>query len=104
MPEILLGAPETLPPPEPSNFVSFSRVGAEVEMLVGYVDVKTVVDALQEGGEDSEEARTVPLHLTHRFFLGPDTFRMIREKVNHIYDKMVESGHLVEKDGENADA
>lgn len=76
-----------------AHWVGFSRVGPEIVMQVGFVEMEELV---AEIGRAAEEERTPDLHVKvfARFGLGPATFVQLKDNVDTIYEAMVESGHL----------
>lgn len=92
------------PPAEAVNHFRFSRVGTEVQMLAGYLDLTLLVAAINRGqqivggsdesGKGEDLAIDLPVEVTHRLYLSNRAFAELKEKVDEIYDAMVKSGHI----------
>lgn len=98
------------PRAEAVNFFTVSRIGHDVQLLAGYMDLKLAADAVKEAeGQASLDMEgvefTIPVDLTHRLVMGPNAFLNLKQKIDQIYKAMVESGHLPEEspvtNGEN---
>lgn len=100
--EFQLEYPETLPPPEAVNHFRISRVGNEVQLLVGYVDIGRLAKFLEEAKEQKSESPTFTLQpeISHRFSIGLGPFQELWQKVNHIYTAMEAAGHYASAEEE----
>jgi hypothetical protein len=83
---VRLSPPDQSPPPEAANFFYFTFLGPDVQMLVGYVDPRTVHEARLRG----EEVVVTP-HVAHRIALSARGFQHLRkqlEEIAKLYDQM----------------
>ncbi len=102
MADLMIAAlyPEELPPPESVNHFRISRVGPEVQILLGYIDLGAIATAIGEvkALEGSGEGAPVEfkVEVSHRLTMGSRAFTELHVKVDHIYREMVKSGDLDE--------
>lgn len=91
--EIRIKIPDvtTFPPAEGVNFVAIDRVGADVQMLFGYVDLHTMVRALS-GNRDKPP--TLSPTITRRLAMGANTFANLKAQVDDVYAGMLKSGDV----------
>ena len=94
MPEIHLELPTQLPEPEAANYFGFTRVGREVQLLVGYIDILDMHNRVRE--EDPLD-EPLPVLVTHRFYIGADALKRLRNGAEQMYEAMVRSGHIDEE-------
>lgn len=76
------------PPPEGVNFVMFTQVGADVQMLTVYADL----DDLREGILSEGDLDEVVGEITHRFSMSVTGFFRLRDQVNDLVEKMKAAG------------
>ena len=93
-------------PPQTVHWVGFSRVGSEVLMDVGFIEMPQLVEQLAKAKEAAQEdvaAETLEMHVNvfQRFGLGLDTFVKLKTNVDIIFEAMVESGHIEQSDTES---
>ena len=79
---ISLPDPDVTPPPETANYFHFAFAGADVQMLVGYVDLRQLHEATT-----NPKARTLTPAISHRFLLSPAGFTILRSMVEEISKK-----------------
>lgn len=94
--------PDDLPKPEAVNWFTVSRMGTDVQVLCGYVDIKRLAERLTERSpeaKDEQVAISVPVDLTHRLVLGVNAFLNLKDKVDDIYSKMKKTGHIPKEHG-----
>lgn len=106
MPSLTLDAelPDEFPKPEAANWFSASRIGHEVELLVGYMDLKRIANILEEQQEHGEGgAVSMPVEVTHRLALGPTGLVNLKQKIDEMYEAMRESGHIETDEGTEAE-
>jgi|WetSurMetagenome_2_1015567.scaffolds.fasta_scaffold492854_1 hypothetical protein len=71
-------AAHPVPPSEGANYFHFTSVGAEIQMLVGTVNLLRLHESmLGEGG-------TVSPEITHRFLLSPLGFAHLKQQIEEI--------------------
>ncbi len=83
-------------PPKGVHHVSFSRVGGEVVMDLGFHDLKDLVEKLNAAKSNEEEMIEIDVTVFAQYSMAADTFLRMREHVEQIYAAMKESGHIVE--------
>ena len=79
-----------VPPAEGANYFHFTSVGAEVQMLVGAVNLLRLHESLRG------ESRTVVPEITHRFLLSPLGFAQLKRQIDEIADSVLPPGVKVE--------
>lgn len=85
-------------PPTGVHHVSFSRVGGEVVMDVGYFDMPELVEQLNKARSIATEDVTVEatVKIVAQYSMAADTFLRLQRHVNEIHAAMVESGDIKE--------
>lgn len=76
-----------MPPALAANFFQFTFSGPEIQMLAGLLDIRKMVELGTKGG--GGKIRVQP-EITHRIFMSPRGFMILRQQVNEIFDKMQE--------------
>lgn len=91
---------DDLPDAYAINFVTFARVGREVEMLAGFIDMKRLADYLDsrkgELGEDEVVER--PVDFYGRFVMSAQTIASLKEKVDEMHEALQGEGALPDED------
>ena len=77
-----------LPAPEGMNYAHLVQVGTDVQMMVGYLDLDRLRDAIN--GED--ENPWVDLEVSHRFSMSLRGFALIHSQANDLAEKMKAMG------------
>jgi hypothetical protein len=85
--------PDVLPRAEAANWTRVSRVGQEVQLTFGYMDVGLIADAVGKR-RDSKESLRLPVDVTHRLVLSAEQFKNFKTKIDEIYAAMEKSGHI----------
>lgn len=83
-----------LPPPEGVNYFDFSFLGPEVQLLAGYMDLKSLAIASQSA---DDEVNVLSPEITHRLVMSIRGFLHLRAQIDGILGKMVEGGILDEE-------
>ncbi|NOT09765.1 MAG: hypothetical protein HOP28_16350 [Gemmatimonadales bacterium] len=83
-----LPPPEESPEVEGANVFFFTFAGADIQMLVGYVDLRSIHLASQGGSGD------IPVQVSHRFMLSQVGFEHLRSQIQQITDKMRDTGPI----------
>ncbi len=83
----------TLPAMEPANFFHFSVSGPEIELRVGMIDVFAIGTFASKAREQLQRGQVaspakLKVDITHRFFMSPRGFELLREKVNEMAQLM----------------
>lgn len=93
---------KNLPAPEGANWFNLTRLNADVQLMVGYVDPLAAhrVGLAILAGE--KNVRLAP-DVTHRFMLSVGGFLYLREQVEEIFRKMKEKGLLETADSAPAE-
>jgi len=78
---IKLPLPQDSPEPRAANFFYFTFAGADVQMLIGYVDLRAIHD-LKETAEP-----TLAPEILHRLSIGQLGFKQLRAQVDEIAKK-----------------
>lgn len=87
--------PEHLPLPVAANHFRITRLGGDVQLTLGYIDLSSLTDALDTAKEsDATVSVELPVDVGHRVTMGPRAFQDLKDKVNYIFDEMVKSGHI----------
>lgn len=86
-------------PPRVLHWVGFSRVGGDVVMDVGFVEMHELVeDIRRRKTEQAEpaEGTNIELHVKifDRFGMSADTFLRLKQNVDEIYNALLESGDI----------
>lgn len=92
-------------PIEAAHRFMWTRVGTEIELTVGYLDLaalKDVIDAAKLKATPDEVVE-IPFYVTHRFSLSPDAAVHLAEVANEIVSNLKEIG-MVPKDQEKPSA
>ena len=109
--EVSLRAKYTLvdqEPPKLSHVVNFHRVGTDVVMSVGRIDVAELATKLT--GRDKEavppEEVELAVEVFSRFGMSPDAFARLFLNAQKVFDSMVKTGHIKAEEipgGDHAD-
>lgn len=86
----------SLPAPQPVNAFRIGRVGQQVQMLVGYIDVTKVADAIERArttDDKSPEISIVP-EGAQRMYMTPDSFVELKDKVDFMHNALTKAGVL----------
>jgi hypothetical protein len=86
--EIKLPPVESLPSPEAANYFRFDRVGQDVQMTVGYVDLLSTVQEIGRA-RAGEKVRPLPVAVTHRLVLGLNAFLHLKQQLDEIHASFV---------------
>jgi hypothetical protein len=87
---------EDLPPPEAVNFFNLSRVGTDVQLMAGYLDLHKAAVALQEAQARGGEPKQLKAEATHRLVMGAQAFAMLKAQVDIIAAAMQQDGSMAE--------
>jgi len=91
-------------PPDVCHVVNFHRVGTDVLMTIGRIDIAEVatgIENLRAKGEAPAGEQEFEVEVFERFAMSPDTFARLFSNAQMIIDAMVKSGHLkAEQDSE----
>ena len=82
MPEVSITFPESIPAPEAVNAFNFVLSGPEIQMLVGYADLRQFLDL--PGDKQTE----VPVAVLHCFLMSPRAFVFLKQQVDEIWASM----------------
>ena len=78
-------------PTEGANFFHFTQVRDEIEMLVGYISLLRIhnlaISHANLSDEVEVEEEVVP-EISRRYLLSPNGLRVLRDRVNEIWEKM----------------
>lgn len=77
-----------LPPPEGANFFHFTVVGADIQMLVGAINLLQLHDAKNRGVVDA----LITPQITHRFTLSAFGFVQLKAQIDEIAAAVGASG------------
>lgn len=80
--KIRLPEPKDSPDPEAVNFFHLSFAGAEMQMMVGYVDARTVHEIRM-----NPKLRDLTPHISHRFAISPIGWAILRQQMEDIGKK-----------------
>lgn len=80
---------EGLPAPLAMSFAHLNRLGGDVSMLLGYVNIPGVVRSLKES--DSEPLQT-EAKITHQFYMSLSAFAGLHRVVNEFADRLRQQG------------
>jgi hypothetical protein len=84
-------------PPKVSHIVNFHRVGTDVLMTVGRIDIAelaTRFERLRAEKEAPPEELEFEVEVFDRFAMSPDAFARLVFNAQQIFEAMVKSGHL----------
>ncbi len=76
-----------LPNPEAANWFHFARVGADFQMLVGYVDLYAV-HRLSESIKNHGESFDITADVTHRFVMSERGIRFLKTQLDDLILQM----------------
>ena len=77
-----------LPAPEGVNYMHFTQVGTDVQMLVGYLDLDRLRDAIHGTGE----LAGIDLEVSHRFSMSLRGFAVLYTQIKDLAEKMTAQG------------
>jgi len=86
-----------LEPPKVCHIINFHRVGTDVLMTVGRIDIAelaTRIENLRAKGEVPPNEHEFEVEVFDRFAMSPDAFARLAANAQQIFDAMVKSGHL----------
>lgn len=84
-------------PPQVSHIVNFHRVGTDVLMTIGRIDIAelaTRIETLRAKGELPKEEMDFEVEVFDRFAMSPDAFKRLVANAQQIFEAMIKSGHL----------
>ncbi|MBI4455090.1 MAG: hypothetical protein HY644_04240 [Acidobacteria bacterium] len=88
-------------PPKTAHWVGFSRVGGEVVMDVGFVEMHELVENIRRRKiSQAVPNEEIELHVKvfEQFGMAADTFLRLKQNVDEIYETMTESGDIAVKE------
>ena len=71
------------PPPEAANWFRLARVGQEVQLLVGFIDLGAIHVAVS-AAKTGSKPDPVPVEVSHRFVVPMIGARMLQDAINTI--------------------
>jgi hypothetical protein len=90
---------EGLPRPEAVNYTSIDRLGAEVQVSVGFVDIHEAVRLVGEAKQGVLKGEaTMKASVSHRLVFGIDAFMRLKAQVDQIV-ALLTAGEADEKRG-----
>lgn len=96
--KVALPSPDTFPPAGAANYFAVSRVGAMVQLLVGFVDLHataTFAEAVRKGEMNADEpADPLRVMVTHRTVLDALTLVTLKGKIDQMVSIMREDGTI----------
>lgn len=86
------------------SFVGLARVGADVQMDLGQVNIKRVTERIEQmraAGKMPAELQ-VEMAVAVSAYLTPSAFIHLYREVNRFYSEMKKSGHILDDDEKEA--
>lgn len=74
------------------SYAGLSRINADVQLDLGFVNMQKTVDEVNRAGGSGE--RGVDVHIAFSAYLTPGAFIKLYEDVNHFYDLLRSQGML----------
>jgi hypothetical protein len=75
---------EGLPAPEAVNLTRIDHVGSEVQLTVGYVDLGTLVELVNQAKQGALREAAVKVDVAHRFVFSLEAFTRLKAQVDQI--------------------